>query len=319
MKLRLVGGVRLVVAASLAAGLLALGGCASNSAPAYAPAGGAPQQYTGGQVVAEDRMPEAAPAGGAPAASMEPQIARTASMSLVVDDIAKTASALHDLAAKVDGSITNESLSLPTQEGSTSGGASRVQVTVPSSRLDEAMTSIAELGRVTSRQIQAEDVTTQVVDVDARVQTMRDSIARLQDLMKKAGSVAEIANVESQLTQRQADLESLLAQQKVLSQRVATAPITVELRTPFQAPPPAVNGFLPGLQAGWDALVTTGGVALTVLGALLPWLILAAVIVVPIFVVRARRKRARAVPPEPPAAPEAYEAPEAERAPGAAK
>jgi len=221
-----------------------------------------------------------------------PLIARTASIAIVVDDVAKTAQSLTDDATALGGSITAESLLLPGADGTTYG-SSTVEVTVPSERLDEALTKIAALGRVTDRQIQSEDVTTQVVDVDARVQTMRDSIARLQDLMSKAGSVTEIAQVESELTQRQADLEALLARQKALSQRVATAPITVTLRTESQAVPEGLNGFLPGLQAGWDSMTAAASVAVTVVGVLLPWLVLAAIIVVPIVAIRRHRKRTR--------------------------
>jgi len=285
MKLDLRRGSRLGIALCLAAGLAVFSGCAG-AGVSNAPEAGYPD------------VPQAAPGeGGAPTSGPDgvhtaPQIARTASISIVVDDVAKTAQDLTDAAATLGGWVTAESLSLPGADG-TSYSSSTVEVTVPSDRLDEALTKIAGLGRVTDRQIESEDVTTQVVDVDARVQTMRDSIARLQDLMSKAGSVTEIAQVEAELTQRQADLEALLARQKALSQRVATAPITVTLRTESQAVPEGLNGFLPGLQAGWDAMTASASVAVTVVGVLLPWLVLAAIIVVPIVAVHRHRRRMR--------------------------
>ena len=276
------------LALGLAAALLALGGC-SGTSPASMPAnGGAPAD-------AAASYPESGPAPTDDTGmndSADRKIARTASIMLIVDDIQKAADGLAAVADNFQGTITAESLSLPDQDGYSSGYSS-VVVTVVSENLNEALAEIAKLGRVTQRQIQSEDVTEQVVDVDARIKTMRESIARLQELMTKAGSVTAIAEVESELTKRQAELESLLATQKSLNQRVATAPISVQLRTESQAPPPVVSGFLPGLQAGWDSMVTAGQLALTVLGALLPWAVLIAIIVAPIVVVR-RRRRARA-------------------------
>ncbi len=276
-------GNRFRLAAGVAVAALALlSGCSGASTAASLPARG--DGYAAPQA---DQMPE-----GAPDTAIEPRIARTASITMVVSDVAQSADALHGVASDVAGSVTSESLSLSDDN---LGSCSSVQITVPSARLDEALGLIAKLGEVTAQQIDATDVTDQVVDVDARVATMRESIKRLQELMSKSGSVADIASVEAQLTQRQADLESLLARQKALSQSVETSPIAVSLCT--TAPdnkPDATDGFLPGLQAGWNSLVSAGGVALTVLGALLPWLALAAIVVVLIVALRRHHRRAKA-------------------------
>ena len=280
-----------IVVWTITLGLAALltAGCAG------APASPMPQAPAPQAPAPDGSYPESMPnEGGGATLSTDRKIARTASITLVVDDIRTAADALSELATRFDGVITNESLSLPDANGRTSGYSS-VQVTVASENLDEALNQIANLGRVTSREIKSVDVTEQVVDVDARVKTMQESIARLQELMQKAGSIAEIANVESELTTRQASLEALLATQKSLNNRVATAPISVQLRTESQAPA-AVNGFLPGLQAGWGSMTTAGQFALTALGALLPWLVLAAIVVVPLMIWRRNRMAARQAP-----------------------
>ena len=300
-----------IVAWTITLGLAALltAGCGSAVPQTLAPQAPAPSSY-----------PEGVPSDATQAADRK--IARTASITLVVGDIRTTADALGEVAKRLQGAITYESLSLPDANGY-SRGYSTVQVTVASANLDEALSQIASLGQVTSREIQSVDVTEQVVDVDARVKTMQESIARLQELMKKAGSVTEIANVEAELTSRQASLEALLATQKSLNTRVATTPISVQLRTESQAPPAAVSGFLPGLQAGWDSMTTAGQIALTTLGALLPWLVLAAIIVVPLMVRRRNRRMAARQAPQTregtvahlddllDSAPPAYPAPEA--------
>lgn len=264
--------------AAVAAGLiLALTGCAAGgSAPAGAPYPEAPDQ------------PEAQPTTG----PGERQIARTASITLVVEDVEQVAGELRQVAESVGGIVTSESISLPGQGEDWPGGYSAVVVSVPAERLEESLGLIGGLGEVRQRSIESVDVTDSVLDVDARVKTMRESIARLQELMSRAGSVAEIAQVESELSQRQAELESLLAQQKSLQNRVAMTPITVGLYPPERANEAGAMGFVGGLLAGWNSLVTAGQVALTVLGVLLPWLALVAVVGVPLLWWRRRRRAA---------------------------
>ena len=224
-------------------------------------------------------------------------IARTATATLVADDVAKAVQSLHELATGLGGWVANESISLPEKAG-TGGGSASVQLSVPSASLDQAFTQMATLGRVTDQATQSEDVTNQVVDTESRIATMRASIARLQDLIKQSGSVSDIAAVEAQLTQREADLESLLALQKSLSQRVQTATITVSVRTPSTVE--ESNGFVAALQAGWEALGTAAQYLVIVVGALLPWLALAAVIIVPIVLVRRRWRASGKLPPKTP-------------------
>lgn len=264
--------------AAVAAGLiLALTGCAAGgSAPAGAPYPEAPDQ------------PEAQPT----TPPGERQIARTASITLVVEDVEQVAGELRQVAESVGGIVTSESISLPGQGEDWPGGYSAVVVSVPAERLEESLGLIGGLGEVRQRSIESVDVTDSVLDVDARVKTMRESIARLQELMSRAGSVAEIAQVESELSQRQAELESLLAQQKSLQNRVAMTPITVGLYPPERANEAGAMGFVGGLLAGWNSLVTAGQVALTVLGVLLPWLALVAVVGVPLLWWRRRRRAA---------------------------
>ncbi|MDQ7993583.1 MAG: DUF4349 domain-containing protein [Propionicimonas sp.] len=268
---------------ALAAGLalLLLGGCSAGSAPASGGAG-APAQPS------EVAMPD----GGAPEAPTIPgnrQIARSATLELVVPDVDRAAGELRRIAGLVGGLVTSESLQLPT-DAEQYYEPSVVVVTVPSGRLDESLTLMAGLGTVSRRTVESVDVTETLVDVDSRVKTLRESIARLQALMERAGSVSDIAAVESELTSRQAELESMLAQQKALRQQVASSPVTVTLETAATVATDPPAGFLAGLASGWGALANAAGIGLTILGALVPWLALAALVGLPLAWWRHRRR-----------------------------
>ena len=280
----------LIVSLGMAGILLGLGGCSAGATAGSAPAGTS---------VSDSGVPESAtrvPAEGKPSAAGDRQIARSASIALTVSNAVATAADLGRIAARFGGSITTESLALDTAERQTSF----VVVSVPAARLDEALGAVAELGEVTSRVIDSSDVTDAVVDVDARVKTLRESIERLQALMKRAGSVADIAAVESELTSRQATLESLLAQQKALKGLVENSLITVSLTVRDTARPGTQSGFLPGLAAGWEALLAAGRVLLTLLGAALPFLGVAVIVGTPLLVWRRRRRAAKVAAQETP-------------------
>ena len=144
----------------------------------------------------------------------------------------------------------------------------------------------------------AEDVTTRVIDVDQRVRTLRNSLADLHRFQRSATNVRDLLRYENDITSRQSELQSLTAQQRYLSDQTAMATITVQLSTPAHyVPPPgplAHAGFLAGLRGGWHALVDLGVVAVTVLGAALPFAVIVALVGVPVWVgLRALVRRRR--------------------------
>ena len=235
----------------------------------------------GDREAAPASVPRAAPGDGSTSASAR-EIARTGSLTVAVTDPVAAAAELHRIAEAHDGFVSNESIQ--TTESSRS---STVTMSVPSAKLDTVMDAAAKVGTVTNRSTTAKDVTAQVVDTDARVKTLRDSIARIRALMDRAGTVTEIAAVESELTTRQAQLESMLAQQQALRTQVDRAPVTVTL---VRANSPEANPFLAGLSGGWEAMKESAKGLLIVVGALIPWLVVGAAIGFPVaWWVRKRR------------------------------
>jgi len=286
---------RTVLPLALACALL--GGCSSLSSStsqadtaggnARVPdAGALPAQTTETQTKTDSTLPQT------PVVDTQ-QITRSATMTVVVSDESAAATRLRAIATAHGGVVTTENV--------VSGGeksyyaTSTIVLSVPADELDGALTDIAAVGEVTLRTIQSTDVTAKVADVGSRITTMRASIARMQELLTRAGSVTEIAQVETELTNREADLESLLAQQKVLAQRVAQSPITVTLtRVAVVEPNPVPEtGFIAGLKAGWHALKVFGVALLTVVGALLPFLAVLALIGAPVVWLVRRRGGAR--------------------------
>jgi hypothetical protein len=136
---------------------------------------------------------------------------------------------------------------------------------------------VVALGTETNRSEQATDSTSAVADVNARVAELQISVTRLQDFLRRSGRLADLLALESQLTQRQSELESTVAQQRALADQVGLATLTVEFEPPSAVSRSAGNppGFLGALDDSWHALLLSGRLALALLGYLVPFLLFA--------------------------------------------
>jgi len=173
---------------------------------------------------------------------------------------------------------------------------------IPSDRLDETVESLRELGDVRSLSTTSSDVTQQTTDLDARITSLQASVDRLRTLLGTATTASDLVAVETTLSEREADLESLTAQRTALADQVDYATLSVTVSTPGITGSNTPSDFWGGLVAGFRALVAALGFALVALGAALPWLVFLAVVGAVVFgIVRAigaarRRRRLARVP-----------------------
>ncbi|MFV6032543.1 DUF4349 domain-containing protein [Streptomyces sp. NPDC056264] len=310
---RAVAGAALLTAALVLTGCGA-GGTAGDSKrdlSAEAPAdakGAAERGAADGYAGSGGEQASAAPSAAPSKAAAQQHVIRTASLSVEVGDVTKALVTARDVTAGAGGRVENES----TERLDDGYVTSRVVLRVPQERYDSVLTELAGTGKLLARKADAKDVTEQVVDVESRIATQRASVARVRALMERAEKLTDVVTLEGELSRRQADLESLLAQQSSLRDRTSLATITLELS---QKEKPRAEededdgrpGFGDALSGGWNALVGAVSWAVVVLAALAPWLAVALIgYLVWRRVVRPRRAgRANALPtapPEPPAA-----------------
>jgi len=128
----------------------------------------------------------------------------------------------------------------------------------------------------------------------ARVEALRSSITRLLALQGQAGTVEDLIALETAISDRQAQLESLQAQERYYEDQVSLSTITLTLGSEDIAPVDEPDSFWTGLTTGWDALLAFLGGALVVVGVLLPWLLVLGLLALVAWAV-VRRARARRV------------------------
>ncbi|WP_160295433.1 DUF4349 domain-containing protein [Demequina aurantiaca] len=181
------------------------------------------------------------------------------------------------------------------------GGSAYLTMRIPSSKLDAVVDDLRELGTVDEFSTQSSDVTTQVTDLEAQISTLRASTARIEALLVEAEDISDIIKLEAELDSRQAELESLEARQRGLNDLVSMSTIDLSLTTePIVIVDDEPQNFWDALASGWNALVAFLSGALIVLGVVLPWLVVAAIVaLVILLLIRAGRSRRARRPAKP--------------------
>jgi hypothetical protein len=108
-----------------------------------------------------------------------------------------------------------------------------IVVRVPRDRFDDAVGRIEKLGDVTHRDIKAQDVTDEYVDVQARLKNAYAIRDRLTDLLSRA-AVKDALEIEKELGRVTEDIERMEGRMKLLRDQIAFSTITVTF-TPLAA------------------------------------------------------------------------------------
>jgi hypothetical protein len=158
------------------------------------------------------------------------------------------------------------------------GGRAILELRIPSDRLTATLDELKQLGELEELALSSDDVTIEVRDLEARTGALRSSIERLLALQTAAADVADLIALESAISDRQAELESLEAQQRYYADQVSLSTIVLTLGSEESAPLDVPDSFWTGLSTGWESLLAFLGGSLVVLGVVLPWLLVLGVL-----------------------------------------
>ncbi len=271
-------------------------GAVPGSAPRPAQDAGSDGSKTGSSPEIADDGFVGAPANETPESPTRAVISK-GQITLHNDDVDQARFEVQKLLDTWGGEIANEE-SDADEDGQTA--RARLELRIPGSRFDDAMDELPELGTLVDRSRAAEDVTTQVIDTNSRVRSQKLSLARVQALLAKASDLNQVIAIETQLSQRQADLDSLLAQQKYLADQTSMATINLYLSVPDEdsTGPKEEDDFLSGLSSGWDALGSATNAVLVGVGAVLPFAATLGLVAFPVWLVVRRRRTTRTAPVE---------------------
>jgi hypothetical protein len=224
-----------------------------------------------------------------------PLLAKTATMQLVVANLDAAREALDRALAATRGSIGNLRIA-----GERPAPRTLVAtLNVPAAEFDAALRAVRGLGRVQNETQASEDVTSQSIDLDARLSNARHTEQRLTELLaNRTGKLSDVLEFEREAARVRGEIERMDAERKHLSTRVAmsTIELTMAEERRAEAAPAThsvgrdlTNAFLDGVRGAAELVLIAAAYVLL----FAPTLLLLAVAVWP-AALWFRRRRARA-------------------------
>jgi len=271
-----------VALAVLAFGSIAA--CSGSAATAAPPAAAGPVDDSG-------KPADGTSNGGSGGTPQEPtgsfaadqaMIVYSGTLDLEVNDLRAAVDQADQLVAGLGGHVASS-------DTTTKDDADYATVTyrIPAENWDEALAGLRAVGaKVLNETTKSEDVTGQVVDLDARIANAKASETALQGIMDRATSIQDVLDVQRELTSVRGDIESMTAQRDQLANRATLATLAVSFETAVTQTQ-AVSGSWDLGQQIDDALSTLVrvGQGLVTMGV---WILIVVVpIAVPVLVVLA--------------------------------
>lgn len=102
-------------------------------------------------------------------------------------------------------------------------------VRVPVANFDRALAAFEGLGQRTSKRVEAQDVTAQIADQGARLETLQAHEASLRNMLKQADNSNTIMEAQRRITDVRAEIESLAAQQRAMAGLASLSTIALDL------------------------------------------------------------------------------------------
>ena len=182
------------------------------------------------------------------------KIIYTANLSLESKDYDAARAALDAALAEAGGYLESSS------EYSDVGSSRSVNLTfrVPEENYQSFLDAVAQAGNVTYKSQQADDVTTQYMDVETRLANLEAQRTRLQELQAQADNLSDLLQIETSLTDVQSQIESWQSQLDWYSNQVQQCTVYVNLNE-VQNYTPTDESFLGSVGAafaqGWSNFV----------------------------------------------------------------
>ena len=216
-------------------------------------------------------------------ASSGPMIIRNASLGLLTKEFDSARAAMENLMRTHQGYFGELNVAAPPNAGRSLTATLRV----PAAQLDPVLVELRKLGKVEQENQSADDVTGQYVDLKARLANAQETEKRLGEILReRTGKVADVLDVEREISGVRQQIEQMEAQRKNMENQVQYASvdlrITEEYKQSLETPAPslgtrihnaAVDGFLGAadLVIGFLLFMLNAGPTLLLLAAMFAW------------------------------------------------
>ena len=241
-------------------------------------------------------MPEGAPGVATDSVALAPtantatsdrQVITTGFVTITVDEPMDAATKAIRIVEQSGGRVDGRAETAPVNGNK---GSATLTLRIPSDSLTTTLDTLRTLGAVQEVSLNSADVTMETQDLDARIRAMSASVDRLLALLSTATDTATLVTLETAISDRQAQLESMQSQQRYYADQVSLSTVTLNLVSDFTGPIAEPDNFFSGLVAGWNGFVAFFAGLLVALGVAMPWLVLLGIIATVVVLALKRRR-----------------------------
>lgn len=248
-------------------------------------------------------------------ASLSEKIIYTGNLNIQTTAFDETLSALESAVEQIGGFIESSSVSGNTRtyaDGTTAvvDRWAYYTVRIPADQFNSFLSTAGTLGNVTDTSRQAQNVTSQYTDYEARLESLTIQEERLLAMLEESGDLESLITLESRLSEVRYEIESIERNLRNLDQKLAYSTVDLEIREVEAYTPTASvqrtfgEKLADAFADGWNGFIAfCSGFALWFASSLPGLVIFAAVVVVAVIVLRKalrRRDARRSPPPEEP-------------------
>jgi len=215
--------------------------------------------------------------------NFERKLIKSGDVSFETDSIAETKKRIKQAVKKYKAYISSE-----VEDNYYEKISNDITIRVPFENFDKLLADIGKgVERFDSKNISISDVTSEYLDVEARIKTKKELESRYHELLNKANSVSEILEIEREIANLRADIESYEGRLKYLKNQVSYSTLEVNFYKTKDITTQSKfgNKFSDGFSNGWDNFIWF----FVFLANLWPFILVILTIV--FFVVRHERKR----------------------------
>jgi hypothetical protein len=206
-------------------------------------------------------------------------IIKTGSLSVEVDKYDEAENKVSETVKKYSGYIANSNSS----QNSSGNKSGTITVKVPADKFDALVSDIGKIGKVMNQSIQANDITEEYVDLEARVKTQKELEQRLIKLLEeKSARLSDVIEVEEKLASVRQKIESFEGRMKLLKSQSDLSTLTISIYEPSMISTSSGGGFFyelgQAIKKGLSGFTNILAVSITFLIAIIPLVIIAVLI-----------------------------------------
>ncbi|MEA4813268.1 MAG: DUF4349 domain-containing protein [Anaerolineaceae bacterium] len=230
--------------------MLALTACAKASLPAQPQMASKEMSADYGRV---ESAPAAQPAGNSSIPALdtkERMVIRSATMKVSVADPNKSMQDVSSLAASLGGYVVSSEVGNTSYRDGITYTSSSITIRVPADKLDETMAKIRAMAAdsktgVIAENVSGEDVTSDYVDSESRLNNLKAAEKQLQELLDNAKDLQYTLDIFKELTEIRGQIEVLQGHMKFLKESAQLSSVTVSFVAEASLKPIQIGGWKP--------------------------------------------------------------------------